>query len=388
MSAGPRRASYPASVQPLRARHRGDLLVLGYAAVAQVEVHVWYPTLSVLPRLLLLAGVLSLLARSRFPRLAPVACALGGAATSAWLGEQHTGTAIVTAAIAAALLGRQGSRGVAALGAVVAIVVSTVAANLSQRSDLLTAPLLVLVVAGVSSELFRASRQVDEVRLQIAAVEASSRAEQSAMLGGERRRMARELHDVVSHHLTVAALQASGARVQLESGANPSRALEALRAAEQAGRQALTELRPLLDVVGGEGGLVPTPGLADVPALVAQVREGGVRVELTGTQCGFGALPPGHGLIAYRVLQEALTNAVRHGQHRVDVHVDVHPERVEIEVHNEMAAGRPTAPGGHGLVGMRERLALYGGRLDAGRRGARWVVHAELPLPMPQAVDV
>jgi signal transduction histidine kinase len=259
---------YGAAVQPALVPHRGDLLVVGYAVVAQLEVHVWYPDLPVPPRLLLLASVLALLARRRLPRAAPLICATGAATTSVWLPGNDVGVAIVGAGIAAALLGRQGRESVPALVVLLAVAVGHVLADPVQDSDLVTAPLVLLAVAGVSAALFRASRQLDELRARTAEVETRGRDVQAALLTDERRRVARELHDVVSHHLTVAALQASAARVQLTAHGSTRTVLDALDATEAAGRQALTDLRPLLDLVGGDAGLAPSPGLADLPALV------------------------------------------------------------------------------------------------------------------------
>lgn len=364
-------------------RHRGDLLVVGYALVAQLEVHVWYPSLGLGPRLLLAGAVACLLARRRLPRLAPLACAVGGVVVDDLLPANHTGTGIVAIGVAAALLGRQGRPAVPAVAGLVVLTTVGTAVDLQQSSDLVTAPLVVLAVAVGSAVLYRASRQVEEVRARIADVEERSRHERAALLTGERRRVARELHDVVSHHLTVAALQASGARVQLASAGSRAAVVAALRAAEDAGRQALADLRPMLDVVGGEPGLAPRPGLADVPGLLDQVREAGLPVRATGLEHLRSVLPAGHDLVAYRVLQEAVTNAVRHGRGGIGVRLDVRDDALVLTVANDVAAGAPVGDDGHGLVGMRERLALYGGRLETSRRGGRWTLRAHLPLPAP-----
>lgn len=363
-------------------RRRGDLLVTAYAVAAQVELHVWHPDAGLLPRLVLAAGVLALLARDRFTVAAPLACAAAGAAMAPLDVVSGTGLGIVTAGIAAALLGRQGRRATPALGVLVVLVLLGTAADMVQDSDLVTAPLIVLAVAGASAVLYRARRQVDDVRAQIAELEARDD-DGAQLLSRERRRVARELHDVVSHHLTVAALQAGGARVQLARVGATAAVADALQAAEEAGRRAVADLRPLLDVVGGEQGLAPQPGLAQLPQLVAQVRGAGVDVRLSAVEVD---LPPGLDLVAYRVLQEALTNAARHGRGCADVRVTAEGGRLLLQVSNDLAGG-PRTSGGHGLVGMRERVALYGGRLDARRRGGRWTVRAELPLPDPAPVS-
>lgn len=379
MRAGRGRASYRPAVQPSPAQRRGDLAVVGYAVAAQVEMHVWHPDAGLVPRLVLLLAVLCLLARSRWPRAVPLLSAGAGGVVGALPVGEHTGFSIVLVGVAAALLGRQGRPALPSLALLVAFVIGSGTVDLVQRSDLVTAPLVVLVTAGASAGLYRARRQVEEVRARIDALTATGD-DHTTLLGAERRRVARELHDVVSHHLTVAALQAGGARVQLAAAGPTAAVTDALRASEDAGRRALAELRSLLDVVGAEPGRAPQPGLADAPELVRRIRAAGVLVRHTGVDLAELSLPAGHDLVAYRVLQEALTNAVRHGRPVVDVRVDVDDGHLRLEVANDVGARRKEG-GGHGLVGLRERLALYGGSLDAGIRGGRWTLRAELPLP-------
>lgn len=386
LGAGRGRPSYHPAVQAGLVRYRGDLLVVGYAALAQVETHLWHPSAPLPLRLVLLAGVLALLGRHRAPRATPLLCAAGGVVAGVWLDGAGSGTGIVTAGIAAALLGRQGRRAVPALVALMAIVVTGSLLDPMQASDLVTAPVLLLAVAGVSAGLFRASRQVDEVRARIDELVAMRDGDHAAVLSDERRRVARELHDIVSHHLTVAAVQAGGARMHLEAAGGTAAVVTALGTAEQAGREALGDLRSLLDVVGGDRTLAPQPGMADVARLVQQVRATGVEVWLSGGDAVPSQLPAGHDLAAFRVVQEALTNAVRHGRSAVDVRLAVQGEQLHIEVSNDAERVTAAGPGGHGLVGMRERLALYGGRLDVARRGSRWTLHAELPLPSAEGV--
>ncbi|MEV5436631.1 histidine kinase [Streptomyces sp. NPDC052682] len=194
----------------------------------------------------------------------------------------------------------------------------------------------------------------------------------------ERARIARELHDVVTHNVSVMVIQAGAARKVMDAA--PGRAREALLAVEAGGRTALAELRHvmgLLTMAEGEGpdpaadsGLAPQPGLAQLTALTDRVRASGVPVELrvTGTPA---ALPAGADLAAYRVVQEALTNVVKHAAGaRVQVSVEHTPEAVRVEVCD--TGGTPAAPagpgGGRGLRGLRERLAVYGGSLDAAER--------------------
>ena len=196
--------------------------------------------------------------------------------------------------------------------------------------------------------------------------------------GRERDRIARELHDVVAHSVSLMVVQAGAER--LAHPESPSR--PALEAIETSGRQALVELRSMLGVLRGPGdeATEPQPDLSSLPALVEQVRGAGLPVELRTT--GVGPVPPGIALSAYRVVQEALTNALRHGGAvPTEVLVDVGAE-VLVEVRSGLPAlGSTNGVGsGRGVVGMRERVALHDGSLDAGPEGDQWVVRARLPM--------
>jgi signal transduction histidine kinase len=164
-------------------------------------------------------------------------------------------------------------------------------------------------------------------------------------------------------------VQAGAERRVLDDGRGTTR--EVLETIEHIGRGALTEMRRLVGMLRSDGGepLAPQPGLDDLPTLVTQVREAGLPVELqvAGER---RELPVGIELSAYRIVQEALTNALKHaGEAKAVVRVHYGPESLELEIVDD-GPGRSAAElgGGHGLVGMRERVALYGGRLDAGRR--------------------
>jgi signal transduction histidine kinase len=200
----------------------------------------------------------------------------------------------------------------------------------------------------------------------------------------ERLRIARELHDVVAHGMSIIAVQSGVGAHVLDS--QPEEARKALAAIEVTSRQALTEMRRLLGVLRQEaepvGSLVPTPGLAEVDALAAEVAKAGGRVEvrIEGTR---PELPLGLDLSAYRIVQEALTNVVRHaGPATARVHIRYAPAAVDIEVTDDGRGGRAPGRGdGHGIVGMRERAALYGGSLEAGPLpGGGFRVTASLPV--------
>ncbi|MFW6691295.1 sensor histidine kinase [Streptomyces sp. MAR4 CNX-425] len=210
-------------------------------------------------------------------------------------------------------------------------------------------------------------------------------------VAGERLRVARELHDVVTHSIGLIAVKASVANhVAAE---RPAEVAESLRAIETLSREALTELRSMLrllrvdtgartDPCPGPQSLGPAPGVAGLGALVERVRAAGVAVELrTG---GLDDVPAGVGLSVYRIAQESLTNVVKHAgvaRCRVTVEADGTDVRVEVTDDGRAPAARDAEPdGGHGLVGMRERAAMYGGVLDAGpAAGGGYRVAARLP---------
>jgi signal transduction histidine kinase len=204
----------------------------------------------------------------------------------------------------------------------------------------------------------------------------------------ERLRLARELHDVVAHSISVIAVQSGvGAHV---AKTQPEEAAKALEAIEATSRAALIELRRLLGVLRQEGesqgALAPVPGLADLDSLLAEVAKAGlgVRLQVEGTP---SPLPAGVDLSAYRIVQEALTNVVKHaGPARAQVMIRYRDQDVMVEVIDDgRGVTAPTSNGrarvGHGLIGMRERVAVFGGDLQAGPRpGGGFRVAARLPL--------
>lgn len=208
----------------------------------------------------------------------------------------------------------------------------------------------------------------------------------------ERARIARELHDVVAHHVSVMVVQSAGARRILET--DPALARQALEAVEIAGRTALAEMRRMLEVLRtDDSGVGPQPSLVELDRLIGQVREAGLPVELKieGTQ---RELPAGMDLAAYRIAQEALTNAVKHaGKATAVVAVTYSPQSLEIAVVDDgRGAAAPLldgSGGGHGLIGMQERVALYGGKLETGPVfGGGYRVWATFPLEPEQVGSV
>jgi signal transduction histidine kinase len=233
-------------------------------------------------------------------------------------------------------------------------------------------------------------------------------------IGHERARIARELHDVVTHNVSMIVVQAGAARRVL--GASPDEARSALLAIEESGREAITELQHMLGLLTQPGGpddvgpavaagtapLRPQPGLDQVRPLIGRVTAAGLPVELrvSGTP---RALPPGMDLAAYRVVQEALTNVIKHaGRSCATVTLDYRDDALVVEVTDNGAPGKAAArrrgapgalmamPGGHGLLGLRERVWLYGGDLDAGSQPqGGWRVRARFPeQPSPAAAPV
>jgi signal transduction histidine kinase len=199
----------------------------------------------------------------------------------------------------------------------------------------------------------------------------------------ERARIARELHDAIAHNVSMVVMQAGAERRVLEKGDGSPH--EVLATIEQVGRGALTEMRRLIGMLRSDAGdpLAPEPGLADVSLLVDQVREAGLPVDLT-IEGARHELPLGIELSAYRIIQEALTNALKHaGDARASVLIRYGEDSLELEISDDGAGEpAPVASGGHGLVGMKERVALYGGRIDAGRRPGRgFAVRVRLPIP-------
>lgn len=212
----------------------------------------------------------------------------------------------------------------------------------------------------------------------LAARAAAAEQEAAAAVARERARMARELHDVVSHNLSVVVLQAAGAR----AAGGGERTLEKI---ERSGREALIEMRRLLGVLredGGQDTLAPQPGIAELEPLADQVRAAGVPVDLH-IDVACGSLPPVLQLNVYRIVQEALTNTLKHaGPARAEVDIRVHDRQLVVEVQDDGAETPKATTGGHGLIGMRERVALFGGELHAGPRpDGGFRVRAELPLP-------
>jgi signal transduction histidine kinase len=208
-----------------------------------------------------------------------------------------------------------------------------------------------------------------------------------AAVAEERVRIARELHDVVAHAISVIVLQARGGRRSLAT--DPGETREALDMIEATGSQALAEMRRLLGMLrrdDEEIALAPQPSLRYLDNLAEQVREAGLPVDVS-IEGKPNELSPGVDLSAYRIVQEALTNALKHaGPATAQVVVRYREKDLELEIADTGLGAGASNEGGHGLAGMRERVSLYGGKIEAGPRdGGGFAVKARLPLDLDRS---
>jgi signal transduction histidine kinase len=242
---------------------------------------------------------------------------------------------------------------------------------------------LVFVVAWlVGRDLRRRRQQLAGLRERAAWLEREREEKARTAVIEERGRIARELHDVVAHSVSVMVIQAQAGPRLLDT---PEQARGVFRSIETSGREALVELRRLLGVLrtsNEQPAVGPQPGLGSLESLVEQVRQAGLPVELTVEGVPV-QLAPGIDLCAYRIVQEALTNTLKHaGQATANVTIHYRNSLLEVEVSDTGTGPPPGVNGsGHGLIGMRERVNLYGGALEAGpRTEGGYAVSARLPL--------
>jgi signal transduction histidine kinase len=299
---------------------------------------------------------------------------------------------LVAMLIGAATMAAAVRRPAVALG-ILTVVAAALAASFAKNTPNIpgtVAPFVLLLPVGLAGITLRNARLRGEAHQQRAELLARQHEQAAAAaVATERARIARELHDVVSHHVSVMTIQASAAAKVLDS--HPDLARGALAAVESSGREAMGELRQLLGVlapsaaeagVPPDGPLRPQPGLDQVPVLADSVRSAGLPVQVSvpdGLE-----LPVATGLTAYRVVQEALTNALRYAPGaRTSVRVEVDGDELVVDVSNE-APRSPSRGGtgtGAGLVGLAERLRLHGGTLAARPLvGGGFLVHARMPL--------
>jgi signal transduction histidine kinase len=248
-----------------------------------------------------------------------------------------------------------------------------------------------LVGAWAAGRALRAHRLViAELARTTEALRLSREAHAEAAVVAERARIARELHDVIAHSVGVMVVQAGAAERTIPL--DPDRAIAATQSVQDCGRQALADLRNLLGLLRtadpGDATLSPQPGLDDVPALMTRLQDAGLSVRLNSIGAP-RSLPPGVDLAAFRIVQEALTNVLKHAPvPAAAMTLRYLDHGVDIEIVNAHRSGQPPAPpppgSGHGLVGMRERSALYGGSFAAGlREGGEFAVRVHLPADAP-----
>lgn len=239
------------------------------------------------------------------------------------------------------------------------------------------AVLLLPWLAGLAVRARRSARMSREA--QLLAERDAARADRNVAIEQERVRIARDMHDIVAHSLAVVIAQADGARYALR--ADPAVADEALDAIGATARRALGDVRELLGALRHEQGTAPTPDVDDIERLVGQMRDVGldVQVEREGDP---STLPTTTQLAVYRIVQESLTNAYKHGApgSTVRARLTYRPDTVEIDVVNRRTEDDRPGPGtGHGLVGMRERATMSGGSMTAGPRGEDFAVAVRMP---------
>ena len=367
------------------------IVVLAVAAVLEVAIRrdnadapqttLWFgiPAAAVI--------VLWLLARRRFPFGAPAAFWLLAAAASFVDGRLIPFPAglYLAGMLAAFLLGNLRDAILARVG--LAVILGSMATIIFNRpghspGELVFIPLLFGIAWLAGFALNARAEQADAAEARAAQAERERETAARIAVAEERARIARELHDIVAHAVSVMVLQVGAVRHKLpdeladESGA--------LRGVEQAGRTALAEMRRLLSAMRRDGDdleLAPQPGLDGVDALVTEVGRAGLPVTLH-VEGEAAPLPRAIDLSAYRIVQEGLTNALKHARaHRADVTLRYAPDELQIEVRDDGTGGGASNGPGYGLVGVGERVKIYGGTMTAGAApDGGFVLGARLPL--------
>ncbi len=274
------------------------------------------------------------------------------------------------------------------IGVSVLVVVSGIISDVDDIGfGSLAAIVTVLSVAtAIGDSMWNRRAYLAEVEARAELAESERRSDAQRAVLDERARIARELHDVVAHSMSVMVVQAGAARRMVSIDA--ARATEALQTIEDTGRESLTEMRRIVGVLRSDDhhSLEPQPGLDGIDDLVARCRAAGMEVQLH-RQGATDAVPAGLALTAYRIVQEALTNVFKHaGRASTEVTITVDERTLALDIVDDGrgASAALDSEGGHGLVGMRERIGLYGGTLTAGpRRGGGFAVRAELPVASP-----
>jgi signal transduction histidine kinase len=323
------------------------------------------------------AQALPLLVRRRFP------LTVLGVITAAWIAETVFSSALppVPTMVAVYTVAANLPRAAGVMPAAIATAASSLA-TLSVGDYGRTLSDLVLLVAAwvVGDNLGTRRAYTSALEERAERLEREQEAERARAVAEEQARIARELHDVIAHNVSVMVVQAAAANDVFDS--RPERAREALRAIEASGRSALAEVRRLLGVVREDGAdYAPPPGLDRLDDLVERVRAAGLAVSVS-VEGARRTLPAGVDLSAYRVVQEALTNTLKHAHAtRADVAVRYRDGELDVEVRDDGDGDGNVGGAGHGLIGMRERVTAFGGSLDAGPANTGgFAVAARFPL--------
>lgn len=333
------------------------LLAVGYVGTA-AHHRDWH---SGLP--LAVLQVAPLVVRRRYPRL------VLAAVTAAWFVEAVVAArqyAPVAIAVAMYTLAANLPRTAALRGATVSATATTITTLTLRHWSNAVSYLVLFVAAWVIGDNLgtrRAYMRALEERAERAERERES--ESARARAEEQARIARELHDVIAHNVSVMVVQAAAGNDVFDS--RPDRAREALQTIEESGRKALGEMRRLLGIVRADGAeYAPQPGLEQLDEVVKHVRAAGLTVEV-GVEGVPRPLPAGIDLSAYRVVQEALTNTLKHAKAtRASVTIGYGDDTLEIAVRDDGVGSAGGDGSGHGLIGMRERVEAFGGSLDAG----------------------
>jgi signal transduction histidine kinase len=348
-------------------------------AVSRSSMPLWAPVLAVL------ATTLPLAWREAAP-LFVVAVAAVAVLLAGVFGNAHDLPLMLWLAIGAGVysLGEYGSDGQLVIGGILAVVTyTTLGAVEDDAGSAALGGLLPLAALGVGRAVRVMGFESDVLGARIDTLEEQQERRAREAVAAERIRIARELHDVIGHSISVMGVQAGAVRRVLPPELTEER--ETLLSVERAGRDAVTEMRRLLDLLrsADHAPSAALPSLGYLPHLIADMRGAGLGIELE-VDGDLDDLPPGRALAAYRIVQEALTNALKHAPGaRVRVRIRRTEQQLEVEVLQEAGSspGGDAGAAGHGLVGMHERVAMYGGRLAAGPSpDGGFEVRAALPL--------
>ncbi len=360
-----------------------DVVIVGFMIAAELEVKFTHPGVSESFYGLAPIWTLPMLLRRRFPLYAPATSFIGLAAAAMINGADLMQLTVpfFAALIATAIIGsvpdtRHAVAGAAIAAGVLALVVYKDPTG--GPGDLLWIALFFGSAWSAGRALATRTRQASELRGRVELAELRAR----EAVNEERQRISRELHDVIAHTVSVMVVQTGAVRRLLLP--EQQRERDALVGVEETGREALTEMRRLLGILREPeeaGALSPQPSLQRVDALVEQVREAGLPVQLK-IEGHAEPLPPGVDLCAFRIVQEALTNTLKHaGPAHAEVLVRYAGANVELEVLDDGRGANGASSGGHGLLGMKERALLCGGTFETGAApGGGFAVRARLPI--------